>query len=175
MRTDKVDVIATGVIAPRETDAPTGLDIVRSEYSSLKHMGYWEIAMLKSILVSNDFQTWHLIGWHKSLLTNMRFNMDFTAVTPVRQQWSYCSIALSHQYSIYLVFNTLHFDIKKILQTLITDNSFNLYVSSSHLIQRSMNIYTFTAYVLGLCKYTPSYSVNTISSPLIHTWPTTLL
>ena len=47
-------------------------------------LGYYEISMLKSMLVDKDFQTWHLIGWQhswqpirshvrKPLLTNMDF------------------------------------------------------------------------------------------------------
>ena len=54
-----------------------------------RDLGYYEMSILKSILVSKDFQTWHLIGWQhsrqpirshvrKCLLTNMEFNMDFT-------------------------------------------------------------------------------------------------
>ena len=56
---------------------------------AVQGQGYLEISMLKSMLVNNDFQTWHLIAWQhsrqpirsharKSLLTNMEFNMDFT-------------------------------------------------------------------------------------------------
>ena len=32
-------------------------------------LGYYEIAMLKSMLVNKDFQTWHLIGWQHSRQT----------------------------------------------------------------------------------------------------------
>ena len=47
--------------------------------------GFYQSAVLQSELVENDFQTWHMTGWHHEppasqkefLLTNMDFNTDY--------------------------------------------------------------------------------------------------
>ena len=62
--------------------------IYNLQYRGQEYM-YYEVLMLKSMLVNKDFQTWLLIGWQhicqpirsqvkKSLLNNMDFNMDFS-------------------------------------------------------------------------------------------------
>ena len=62
---------------------------VGNNITQAQRPGLLKLSMLKSMLVTNDFQTWHLIGWQhnrqpigsqvrKSLLTSTEFNMDLT-------------------------------------------------------------------------------------------------